>query len=155
MLKLHRKELNKQEILARKESNQIWTKTLTLEEIIILLDEIKKETSLYKFKFDKHFIMNSRRQTLKKIIYERLDDQNENNLKDIQESLFNLWEFIRDEYDGDIKQTSKIFKVPGKNIIKRCNKYRKKSIMCLQEKNIILEIITKIEKSSLKIKNKI
>ena len=52
------------------DSNKIWSKSMTLDEIKELLEFLKNEISKYEFDIDKNFIMNSRRKGLKSNIEE-------------------------------------------------------------------------------------
>ena len=53
------------------DSNKIWSKSMALPEIKMLLEHLKYELSKYEFDTDKNFIMNSRRKGLKEMIEER------------------------------------------------------------------------------------
>lgn len=137
--------LNRKKFLNFTASDKIWSKTLTIEEISNLLSQLKQEISKYNFVVDNNFIMNGRRTCLKDMIYERFNNSNNRYEENIKESLFNLWEFISDEYDGNLLMISRELNIPIKELDDMCEKYRKKNIICLQEKDVIIDIINKIE----------
>ena len=58
----------------------------------------------------------------------------------LPEALFIFWEYVNDEYAGDGLYYYCEFGLPRKDFYKMDNRYRKKGIICLQEKNIILNI---------------
>lgn len=123
------------------DSNKIWSKSMTLDEIKELLEYLKNEISKYEFDIDKNFIMNSRRKVLKSNIEERLL-KNEGNRNDlVLESVFNFWEIVGDEYFGDFISISRDLGLSVQELTRMDNEYRKKGIICVQERDIILEII--------------
>lgn len=123
------------------DSNKIWSKTMTLEEIKELLEHLKNEISKYEFDIDKNFIMNSRRKTLKTMIEERLSKSDRDINELVSESVFNFWEIIGDEYFGDFISISRDLGLSVQELSRMDNEYRKKGIICVQERDIILEII--------------
>ena len=126
------------------DSNKIWSKSMTLDEIKELLEFLKNEISKYEFDIDKNFIMNSRRKVLKSNIEERLL-KNEGNRNDlVLESIFNFWEIVGDEYFGDFISISRDLGLSVQELTRMDNEYRKKGIICVQERDIILEIIDSI-----------
>lgn len=126
------------------DSNKIWSKSMTLDEIKELLEHLKNEISKYEFDIDKNFIMNSRRKVLKSNIEERLL-KNEGNRNDlVLESVFNFWEIVGDEYFGDFISISRDLGLSVQELTRMDNEYRKKGIICVQERDIILEIIDSI-----------
>ena len=138
-------KLNRQKFIDSVDSDKIWAKSLNIGEILNLLNQLEKEISKHSFKIDNNFIMNERRKNLKSMIFDRLDSSNDKLEEDIKESLFNFWEFINDEYDGSLINISKELNLPLEKVINRCEKYKKNNIICLQEKNIILEMINKLK----------
>lgn len=110
-----------------------------------MLIQLKQEISKYNFIVDNNFIMNGRRICLKDMIYNRLNNSNNRYEDNIKESLFNLWEFISDEYDGNSLMISRELNISIKELDDMCGKYRKKNIICLQEKDVIIDMINKIE----------
>ena len=126
------------------DSNKIWSRSMTSDEIKELLEHLKNEISKYEFDIDKNFIMNSRRKVLKSNIEERLL-KNEGNRKDlVLESIFNFWEIVGDEYFGDFISISRDLGLSVQELTRMDNEYRKKGIICVQERDIILEIIDSI-----------
>ena len=126
------------------DSNKIWSRSMTSDEIKELLEHLKNEISKYEFDIDKNFIMNSRRKVLKSNIEERLL-KNEGNRNDlVLESVFNFWEIVGDEYFGDFISISRDLGLSVQELTRMDNEYRKKGIICVQERDIILEIIDSI-----------
>ena len=77
---------------------------------------------------------------------EILAKENRNNIeKQVTEALSTLWEFVNDEYAGNAIEYCREFGISTEEFYKMDKKYRKKGIICLQEKNIILEILSCIE----------
>ena len=125
--------------------NKIWSKSMTISEIKELLKKLEKEISNHEFVTDKNFIMNSRRKTLKKMIDERLQENNSDIKELISESLFNFLEFVSDEYPGDIISDCRELGISIKEFDVMDKSYREKGIICEQEKNAILEMLQEIE----------
>ena len=127
------------------DSNKIWSKSMTLDEIKELFEHLKNEISKYEFDIDENFIMNSRRKILKSNIEERLL-KNEGNANDIVlESVFNFWEIVGDEYFGDFISISRDLGLTVQELTRMDDEYRKKGIICVQERDVILEIIQVIK----------
>ena len=82
--------LKRTELINSVDDNKIWTKSMTLIEIKELLEYLKNKIDEYEFDFDKNFIMNSRRKTLKSMIEERLLKNNRDINELVSESLFNF-----------------------------------------------------------------
>lgn len=127
------------------DSNKIWSKSMTLDEIKELLEHLKNEISKYEFDIDENFIMNSRRKILKSNIEERLlkNEGNANEL--IADSLFNFWEFVGDEYPGNIISDVQELGISIKEFDAMDKAYRDKGIICIQERDAILEMIKTIK----------
>ena len=142
------KKLNRNDFIKLVDNNKIWSKSMTLTETKELLEYLEKEISKYKYDYDKNFIMNSRRKELKSMIEERIF-KNEGNTSEItSELLFNFWEFVGDEYPGGpggIMSVCKDLGISIKEFDSIDNTYRKKGIICIQERDVILEIIQKIK----------
>lgn len=138
--------LNRNVLIHSFDSEKIWSKSLNIADILDLLNQLIDKISSYDFELDNNFIMNERRNNLKNSIFERISNTNNQYEYIIKESLFNLWEFINDEYDGDLMSISKKLNIPLKDVISMCDKYRLKNIISLQEKDIIVDIINEIKK---------
>ena len=113
-----------------------------------LIHYCKNKIDEYEFDFDQNFIMNSRRKTLKSMIEERLLKNNRDINELVSESLFNFFEFVSDEYPGGaggIMSTCKELGITIKEFDSMDNEYRKKGIICIQERDVILEIIQVIK----------
>ncbi len=67
-------------------------------------------------------------------------------IEDILESLFNFWEFIADEYSGNIMSDCRELGISIKEFDTMDKAYREKGIICAQEKDLILEMIQEITK---------
>lgn len=141
-----KKFLNRNVLIHSVDSKKIWLKSLSVDDILDLLNKLIDEISKYDFELDENFVMNGRRNGLKNLIFERISNANNQYEETIKESLFNLWEFIGDEYDGNLMEISKKLKLPLKQVIDMCEKYRLKNIISLQEKDIIIDIINEIKK---------
>ncbi len=128
------------------DSNKIWSKSMTIPEIKLLLEYLENELSKYEFDIDKNYIMNSRRKTLKGMIEDRLQKNEGNTNKLVSESLFNFWEFVGDEYPGNIISAVRELGITIKEFDSMDKSYRDKGIICLQEKDNILEMIQLIKK---------
>ena len=141
-----KKFLNRNVLIHSVDSKKIWLKSLSVDDILDLLNKLIDEISKYDFELDENFVMNGRRNGLKNLIFERISNANNKYEETIKESLFNLWEFIGDEYDGNLMEISKQLKLPLKQVVDMCEKYRLKNIISLQEKDIIIDIINEIKK---------
>lgn len=123
------------------DSNKIWSKTMTPSEIKELLGKLETEISKYEFDTDKNFIMNNRRKCLKRMIEERLQKDKGNANELVADSLFNFWEFVGDEYPGNIISDVQELGISIKEFDAMDKAYREKGIICSQEKDIILDMI--------------
>lgn len=145
MFILDKKYLKRNEFVNLADSKKIWSKTMTIDEVLELFEYLENSISKYEFETDKNFIMNSRRKGLKLKIEERLLKYDENTDDVILESLFNFWEFVSDEYFGNFTSISNELGLSIEELTNRDNEYRKKGIICIQERDIILDIIREIK----------
>ena len=127
------------------DSNKIWLKTMTPSEIKELLGKLETEISKYEFDTDKNFIMNNRRKCLKRMIEERLQENEGNANELVADSLYNFWEFVGDEYAGNIISDVQELGISIKEFDAMDKAYRDKGIICIQERDIILEMIKTIK----------
>ena len=134
------KYLYRNHFIENVDCKKIWSKSMSIQEIKDLLQFLENEISNHIFEKDENFIMNSRRKALKENIMDRLN-KSEIVLEDVLESLFNLWEFIQDEYSGDLIIISKELNKSVQELVDMDEKYRNKGIICEQEKQVIMEII--------------
>ena len=118
---------------------------MTSSEIKELLVKLETEISKYEFDADKNFIMNSRRKCLKRMIEERLQKDKGNANELVADSLFNFWEFVGDEYPGNIISDVQELGISIKEFDAMDKAYREKGIICSQEKDIILDMIRIME----------
>ena len=129
------------------DSNKIWSKSMTLSEIKLLLEHLENELSKYYYDKDKNFIMNNRRKGLKRMIEKRLQKKDGNINELVAESVFNFWEFVGDEYPGNIISDVKELGISIKEFDAMDKAYREKGVICEQEKDAILEMIQFIRKN--------
>lgn len=127
------------------DSNKICSKIMTSSEIKELLVKLETEISKYEFDADKNFIMNSRKKCLKRMIEERLQKDKGNANELVADSLFNFWEFVGDEYPGNIISDVQELGISIKEFDAMDKAYREKGIICSQEKDIILDMIRIME----------
>ena len=133
--------LKRTEFINSLDVNKIGSKSMTISETKELLKYLENKISKYEFNSDKTFIMNSRRKVLKSAIEERLLQNNRDINELVSESLFNFFEFVGDEYPGDIISDCRELGISIKEFDAMDNEYRKKGIICIQERDVILEII--------------
>lgn len=138
-------KLNRKKFINLVDGDKIWSKVLNVEEILELLKRLEKEISKHKFENDNNFIMNPRRTSLRNMIYENLDTSNEKMEEKVKEALFNFWEFVNDEYDGNLSMLAAELNLSPDELTSMCKKYRESNIICLQEKDAILGMIQKIK----------
>ena len=144
MLEFNEKNyLKRTEYISSIDSNRIWSKSMTVPEMKLMLDCLEKELLEHDFDVDENFVESSRRKTLKGMI-EKREQEKVGNLYEkekIAESLFNFWEFVGDEYFGDYISVSRDLGIPREKLMEMDSEYRKKGIICSQEKDVILEMI--------------
>ena len=133
--------LKRNDFINSVDSNKIWAKSMTMPEIKLLLEHLENELSKYEFDTDKNFIMNSRRKGLKRMIEERLQKNEGNTNELVSESLFNFWEFVGDEYPGNVISGVRELGITIKEFDLMDKAYREKGVICFQEKEIILEMV--------------
>lgn len=142
-----KKYLKRTDFINSVDSNKIWSKSMTLSEIKLLLEHLENELSKYYYDKDKNFIMNNRRKGLKRMIEERLQKKDGNINELVAESVFNFWEFVGDEYPGNIISDVKELGISIKEFDAMDKAYREKGVICEQEKDTILEMIQFIRKN--------
>ncbi len=142
-----KKYLKRTDFINSVDSNKIWSKSMTLSEIKLLLDHLENELSKYYYDKDKNFIMNNRRKVLKRMIEERLQKKDGNTNELVAESVFNFWEFVGDEYPGNIISDVQELNISIKKFNAMDKAYREKGVICEQEKDTILEMIQFIRKN--------
>ncbi len=142
-----KKYLKRTDFINSVDSNKIWSKSMTLSEIKLLLEHLENELSNYYYDKDKNFIMNNRRKGLKRMIEERLQKKDGNINELVAESVFNFWEFVGDEYPGNIISDVKELGISIKEFDAMDKAYREKGVICEQEKDTILEMIQFIRKN--------
>lgn len=142
-----KKYLKRTDFINSVDSNKIWSKSMTLSEIKLLLEYLENGLSKYYYDKDKNFIMNNRRKGLKRMIEERLQKKDGNINELVAESVFNFWEFVGDEYPGNIISDVKELGISIKEFDAMDKAYREKGVICEQEKDTILEMIHFIRKN--------
>ena len=135
--------LKRTDFLNLMESYKICSKKLTIPEIKELLDLLEKELSNYEYDIDMNYLMNGRRFYLIFGIKERLSEKSisiDINFN-IFESLMNLWEFVVEDYYGITLEAASRLNLSLKEMEDMCSEYSKSGIICLQERDNIIEII--------------
>lgn len=127
------------------DSKKIWSKSMTMDNVKILLIHLEKELSMHDYVTDKNFMMNNRRKSLKRMVEERLHESNVNKNELVCGALFNFWEFVGDEYPGNPMETCRELGLTIKEFDDMDKAYREKGIICAEEKEEILEMIKIIE----------
>ena len=79
------------------------------------------------------------------MIEERLQKDKGNANELVTDSLFNFWEFVGDEYPGNIISDVQELGISIKEFDAMDKAYREKGIICSQEKDIILDMIRIME----------
>ena len=138
--------LKRENFIKLVDSEKIWSKTMTLSEVKELLDFLEMEISKYNYESDRNFLMDGRRNGLKTFIEERVLDSKENINENVLESLFNFWEFVNNEYYVISGETIHKLNMSPEELDNMCSEYTKKGIICLEEKNVILDMIQMIKK---------
>ena len=138
--------LKRENFIKLVDSEKIWSKTMTLSEVKELLDFLEMEISKYNYESDRNFLMDGRRNGLKTFIEERVLDSKENINENVLESLFNFWEFVNNEYYVISGETIDKLNMSPEELDNMCSEYTKKGIICLEEKNVILDMIQMIKK---------
>ena len=138
--------LKRENFIKLVDSKKIWSKTMTLSEVKELLDFLEMEISKYNYESDRNFLMDGRRNGLKTFIEERVLDSKENINENVLESLFNFWEFVNNEYYVISGETIHKLNMSPEELDNMCSEYTKKGIICLEEKNVILDMIQMIKK---------
>lgn len=119
---------------------KIHDQKVSIEEIRNMLNTMEEELSKHAFVTDKNYIFNARRKSLKSQM-ESFLMKSDNTNEFLYYALHNFWEFISDEYPGNPMETCREFGIPIKEFDKMDMTYRKKGIICLQEKEDILKLI--------------
>ncbi len=135
------KTLTRKEILSLEDEASIWHMSLSDNDVLDLLNDFKTKLNDYAFNTDSDFVMNDRRVVLSENI-DRFIETKESGY--LQHALRAIWEFISDDYGNSFKyivaQTGDSFEM----LKNADDRYRSRGIVCLEEKNIILELVQKI-----------
>lgn len=137
--------LKRTDLINSVDSNKVWSKSITIPEAKLLLDHLEAEISKHDFDKDQNFMMNSRRKSLKSMIEERLQKSDGNPDELVCDSLFNFFEYIGDEYPGSYITNSRELGISKEEFDKVDKEYRDKGIICVEEKDTILEMIKLIK----------
>lgn len=137
--------LKREDFMNSFDQDKIWSKSMTMEEVIKVLNFMEKELSKYSYDNDKDFVMDGRRYGLMLDIKDRLANDNSN--ENVLESLFNFLEFVNNEYCSPTLDSQERLHLSGPEIQDMWLQYANKGIICLEEKNAILEMIQTIKKS--------
>lgn len=137
MEKLKRETL----IKIRDNKNEMKKENITSEEYINYFDTIENEINNHLFEFDNRFVTYGRRDFLQKEFNQYLrNNEYRNALMNLQEYMCDYTSFLT---PADIPQReTRNFH----DILKDSDNYFKDGIICLQEKNIIIDMITEFKK---------
>lgn len=144
MINLEEKKLKREDFINSVDSDKIWKKKLTIPEIKEVFNTLIGQLTQYDFSLDNDFFMNGRRRYCKDTI-EKLMSKDDKNHNDILDGLFAFWEFVGDEYAGTLYSASEELEIPVQKLEMMDQDYRKRGIICTQEKDIIIDLIKTIE----------
>ena len=144
MINLEEKKLKREDFINSVDSDNIWKKKLTIPEIKEVFNTLIGQLTQYDFSLDNDFFMNGRRRYCKDTI-EKLMSKDDKNHNDILDGLFAFWEFVGDEYAGTLYSASEELEIPVQKLEMMDQDYRKRGIICTQEKDIIIDLIKTIE----------
>lgn len=144
MINLEEKKLKREDFINSVDSDKIWKKKLTIPEIKEVFNTLIGQLTQYDFSLDNDFFMNGRRRYCKDTI-EKLMSKDDKNHNDILDGLFAFWEFVGDEYAGTLYSASEELEIPVQKLEMMDQDYRKRGIICTQEKDIIIDLIKSIE----------
>lgn len=144
MINLEEKKLKREDFINSVDSDKIWKKKLTIPEIREVFNTLIGQLTQYDFSLDNDFFMNGRRRYCKDTI-EKLMSKDDKNHNDILDGLFAFWEFVGDEYVGTLYSASEELEIPVQKLEMMDQDYRKRGIICTQEKDIIIDLIKTIE----------
>lgn len=144
MVNLEEKKLKREDFINSVDSDKIWKKKLTIPEIKEVFNTLIGLLTQYDFSLDNDFFMNGRRRYCKDTI-EKLMSKDDKNHNDILDGLFAFWEFVGDEYAGTLYSASEELEIPVQKLEMMDQDYRKRGIICTQEKDIIIDLIKSIE----------
>ena len=144
MINLEEKKLKREDFINSVDSDKIWKKKLTIPEIKEVFNTLIGQLTQYDFSLDNDFFMNGRRRYCKDTI-EKLMSKDDKNQNDILDGLFAFWEFVGDEYAGTLYSASEELEIPVQKLEMMDQDYRKRGIICTQEKDIIIDLIKTIE----------
>ena len=142
--KKKKKYLKREELIGFADSDKIWRKQLSMKEAYDLVVMINEKLEEYDYEEDENFIMDGRRLGLMNNIVSRIANNNDGSEEVVLESLFNLWEFVNNEYDGSFVEAAQTYHKTNAELSAMSNTYRQKGIICLQEKqyiNVMLDVI--------------
>lgn len=123
---------------------KIRAQKMSIEEIKNMFNTMEEDLSKHYFDTDKNYIFNSRRKAVKSEM-ERFLMKSDNTNEFLYYALHNFWEFISDEYPGNPMETCRELGISIQEFDRMDMTYRKKGIICVQEKDTILEMIQTIK----------
>lgn len=135
-----KKHLKRADFMSLIDIEKIHTQKISIEEIRNMLNTMEEELSKHAFVTDKNYIFNARRKSTKSQMEDFLQKRNEKK-EFLYYALHNFWEFISDEYPGNPMETCRKLGISIQEFDKMDISYRKKGIICLQEKEDILKLI--------------
>lgn len=118
------------------------------EKVLTVLDKLLLEIDNHNYIEDKRFIINGRRDSLINEFNYLLETKHERSWKNVYEVLHVIWQFISNDYEGGLVGFEKPATELGISIREAYDmsiSYRKDNIICLQEKEIIISMIKRLQ----------
>jgi len=126
-------------------SSYMWREDLTKEEVIEILNKYIELINKYDYAFDNDFIMDSRRlYEIERINY-LTSKPFEEAIQGVDNMMHSFWEFISEEYCGTAYEEMEERGLSRDEVNNIWNRYKEKGIICLQEKEKILDMINVIK----------
>ncbi|MBE6156134.1 MAG: hypothetical protein E7161_00095 [Firmicutes bacterium] len=111
-----------------------------------LLLNIEKKLNNKSFKIDERFFTYCRRDFLRKEFTDKLNKQNiQMNNDYLIDAYFNLYDYVSN--DTWISLSSIPNGISAQEVIEKDNDYKKSGVICLQEKEILLEMIQELKQA--------
>ena len=137
--------LTRAEYINAVDSNKIWSKSLKIPEIKIVLEKLENVTKDRLFVPDNYFIMNNRRNSLLQMIDEKLQNKDGNPNEIVSDALFNFWEIVSNDYPGNLSLDSQRLGIPKDKLHEMDKIYREDGIISANELALFTLIIRKIK----------
>jgi len=118
---------------------KMWNKNLNNQEYYNMLEQFLNKLNSYEYENDDNYLLNSRRKNCIETINKNI--LNKGSIVDI---MWAFWEFISNEYGGFASLENE-FNKSRIELETMDSNYRNKKIICLKEKEDILNLINKIK----------